>query len=293
LLPGETWNCTTFNGENLMSIRNYRLAPLGLALGMLGFVAACSQPGSPVSPSAAGGPTAVVGQPEIGSFELCKTYVGAVGPAVTFNIQIDTGSNGSIDDTTSAVLGNGQCQEFVPTAIPTSYIVTEVVPAGYTASSVLSTFIQDTGQILVGPTVPGNVATGFAGGDRGQLLRFTNTADEEPPGLEGCTPGYWKQPQHFDSWPAPYTPSTLFSSVFENAFPGMTLLQVASQGGGGLNALGRHTVAALLNAASGGVDYPWTVQQVINAFNGVFPGGDYETLKNQLEGFNELGCPLD
>jgi len=278
-----------------MSIRNYRLAPLGLALGLLGFVAACSQPGSPVSPSAAGGPTAVVGQPEIGSFELCKTYVGTVGPAVTFNIQIDTDSNGSIDDTTTAVLGNGQCQEFVPATIPTSYIVTEVVPTGYSASSVLSTFIQDSGQIIVGPSVPGNVATGFAGGDRGQLLRFTNTEIVEPPGdgTQGCTPGYWKQSQHFDSWTAPYTPSTLFDDVFENAFPGMTLLQVLSQGGGGLNALGRHTVAALLNAAASGVDYPLSVQEVIDAFNAVFPGGDYETLKDQLEGFNELGCPLN
>ena len=278
-----------------MSIRNYRLAPLGLALGMLGFVAACSQPGSPVSPSSAGGPTAVVGQPEILSFELCKTYVGTVGPAVTFNIQIDAGANGTIDGTTSAVLSNGQCQEFTPATIPTSYIVTEVVPTGYTASSVLSTFVQDTGQIIVGPSVAGNVATGFAGGDRGQLLRFTNTFVQVPPGdgTEGCTPGFWKQSQHFDSWTAPFTPNTLFDDVFENAFPGLTLLQVASLGGGGLNALGRHTVAALLNAASSGVDYPWTVQQVITAFNNVFPGGDYETLKNQLEGFNELGCPLN
>jgi hypothetical protein len=280
-------------GEILMSIRKGRLAPLGLALGMLGFVAACSQPGSPVSPSVAGGPSSVVGQPEVVSFELCKTYVGTPGPTVTFNIQIDAGANGSIDGTTSASLGHNQCQEFTPAVIPTSYIVTEVVPAGYTASSVLSTFIQSSGQIIVGPSVPGNVATGFAGGDRGDLLRFTNTPVQEPPGLEGCTPGYWKQDQHVDSWPAPYTPNTLFSAVFENAFPGMTLLEVLEQGGGGLNALGRHTVAALLNAASTGVDYPWTVQQVITAFNNVFPGGNYETLKNQLEGFNELGCPLD
>jgi hypothetical protein len=275
-----------------MSIRNYGLAPLALALGTLGLLAACSQPGSPVSPSVAAGPTAVIGQPEIGTFELCKTYVGTVGPAVTFNIQVDVGSNGTIDSNTSAVLGDGQCQEFTPPSIPTSYIVTEVVPTGYSVSSVLSTFIQDTGQIVVGPSVPGATASGFTGGDRGELLRFTNTEVQQP-GLEGCTPGYWKQSQHFDSWTAPYTPNTLFGSVFENAFPGMTLLQVLNLGGGGLNALGRHTVAALLNAAASGVDYPLSVQEVIDAFNGVFPGSNYETLKNQLEGFNELGCPLN
>jgi hypothetical protein len=116
-----------------------------------------------------------------------------------------------------------------------------------------------------------------------------------PEGGEGCTPGFWKAPQHADSWPAPYTTSTLFSSVFENAFPGLTLDQVLDLEGQGsaLNNLGRHTVAALLNAASPDVDYDLTVAEVIAAFNAVFPGGDYEDLKNEFEGFNEQGCPLD
>ena len=114
-------------------------------------------------------------------------------------------------------------------------------------------------------------------------------------GGEGCTPGYWKQPHHFDSWTFPFTPDTLFSDVFEDAFPNMTLLQVLSQGGGGLNALGRHTVAALLNAASSGVDYDLPVNEVINSFNQVFPGtkSAYNTLKNNFESFNEQGCPLN
>ena len=116
---------------------------------------------------------------------------------------------------------------------------------------------------------------------------------------QGCTPGYWKQSQHFDSWTAPYTPGTLFSSVFENAFPGLTLLQVLQlRGSDGdaqnqLNALGRHTVAALLNAASGVVDYEFTTAQVIAAFNAVFPGGDYEGQKNIFATENESGCPLN
>jgi hypothetical protein len=115
-------------------------------------------------------------------------------------------------------------------------------------------------------------------------------------GTEGCTPGYWKQSQHFGNWVG-YAPSDLFSSVFDNAFPGMTLLEVLQQGGGGLIALGRHTVAALLNAASD-IDYPLSPQQVIDMFNDVFPGpaglepGDYEALKDQFEEYNSLGCPL-
>jgi hypothetical protein len=121
----------------------------------------------------------------------------------------------------------------------------------------------------------------------------TPTPTPTPGGGEGCTPGYWKQAQHFDSWTAPYTPGTLFSDVFENAFPGLTLLQVLELNGGGLNALGRHAVAGLLSAASDGVDYDLTGQQVIDAFNAVFPGGDYETLKNRLDFLNNQGCPLD
>jgi hypothetical protein len=113
-----------------------------------------------------------------------------------------------------------------------------------------------------------------------------------PGGGEGCTPGYWKQRHHFCAWPPPYAPTTLFSDVFENAFPGKTLLQVLSQGGGGLKALGRHTVAALLNAASDDVSYDLSASDVINAFNAVFPNGDYSRLHRELEQFNEQGCPL-
>jgi hypothetical protein len=110
---------------------------------------------------------------------------------------------------------------------------------------------------------------------------------------EGCTPGFWKAEQHFDSWTG-YLPTDLFLTVFgEDAFPGLTLLDVLNLGGGGLNALGRAAVAALLNAASPDVDYDLTTAQVITAFNAVFPGGDYETLKNRLDLLNNQGCPLD
>ncbi|MCB1865300.1 MAG: hypothetical protein KDG50_07690 [Chromatiales bacterium] len=114
-------------------------------------------------------------------------------------------------------------------------------------------------------------------------------------GGQGCTPGYWRQPQHFWAWTAPYTPDTLFGDVFEDAFPGQTLLDVVRIGGGGLNALGRHTVAALLNAAIGDVSYDLTPAEVINAFNDLYPGsnGDYEPWKNQLDTYNNQGCPLN
>lgn len=114
-------------------------------------------------------------------------------------------------------------------------------------------------------------------------------------GAEGCTPGYWKQEQHFDSWATGYTPDTLFSDIFENAFPGMTLLQVLEQGGGGLYALGRHTVAALLNTESPYVHYGMLSSGVVDSFNSVYPSArpQYEAAKDIFAEMNEAGCPLN
>lgn len=128
----------------------------------------------------------------------------------------------------------------------------------------------------------------------GGIVWFKNvTEDVPPPSGNGCTPGYWKQEQHFDSWVG-FAPSQLFSSVFEDAFPGRSLVGVLGQGGGGLKALGRHTVASLLNASSG-VNTQNTVAGVIARFNAVYPGtnAEYENLKNEFEAINELGCPLN
>jgi hypothetical protein len=141
-----------------------------------------------------------------------------------------------------------------------------------------------------------NIASVKAKGERTGMT----VTDEDPAivrcqrsGGEGCTPGYWKQGHHFDSWPPEYPPHPLFGNVFEDAFPRKTLLDVLGQGGGHLNALGRHTVAALLNAASSEVSYDLTVHNVTQAFNHVYPGGDYEDLKDWFEDFNEQGCPLN
>jgi hypothetical protein len=115
-------------------------------------------------------------------------------------------------------------------------------------------------------------------------------------GGQGCTPGYWRQSQHYDSWTAPYTPTTPFSNVFANAFPGKTLGQVVALGGGGLNALGRSAVAALLNGASAGVNYDYTPAQVIALFNTAFASGNKKAIEAQKDVFdflNNQGCTLN
>ncbi len=143
---------------------------------------------------------------------------------------------------------------------------------------------------LISRRAPGVVPDSFAW----ILAALSVPVPAEPIGGEGCTPGYWKQRHHFGSWPAPYTPNTPFSDVFANAFPGKTLLQVLSQGGGGLKALGRHTVAALLSAASPDVNYDLAPNDVIDLFNRAYAAGRkyYERLKNFFERLNQQHCPL-
>jgi hypothetical protein len=120
-----------------------------------------------------------------------------------------------------------------------------------------------------------------------------------PPGLglEGCTPGYWKQDQHFDSWQG-YSPTDTFNTVFGVSGPfadGLTLLDALNLGGGGINALARHAVAALLSSV-GGIDYGLTPTQVIEGTQAAINSGSatvMEGKKNQFVALNEKGCPLD
>ena len=112
---------------------------------------------------------------------------------------------------------------------------------------------------------------------------------------DGCTPGYWKQPQHFDSWVSYSTGDSYdntfgVSSSFGSSF---TLLQAASQGGGGENALGRHAVAALLNTQNDDVNYSFEQDEVISLVQDAYNSGNYEGAKNILAGENEQSCPLN
>lgn len=107
----------------------------------------------------------------------------------------------------------------------------------------------------------------------------------------GRTPGYWKQQQHFNQWPIPYVPVTQpplgypassfhgvgFSGNPNMFFGTMTLLDVLGEGGnaGHHVALGRHIVAALLNAASGKTPV-LTVSMVLNIWNEYVTRGYFE-----------------
>lgn len=229
-----------------------------------------------------------------GLVTVCKN---ASAPAGTYDFTVSQagGRGGTLLAGSSFTLTPGQCTD-VWQALPNppssdplvTVTVTEVnLPAGVQFDSVHVETAET-------PTYTTSGVSVYVNYYHGALETFFNSAVPVTGG-EGCTPGYWKQSQHWDSWMAPYTPSTPFADVFDNAFPGMTLEAVLSQGGGGLNALGRHTVAALLNAASPGVSYNYTVSDVINSFNNVYPGtkSDYTALKDQFAAANNQTCPLN
>ena len=110
-----------------------------------------------------------------------------------------------------------------------------------------------------------------------------SVAIKQPPGDEGCTPGFWKQPQHFDSWVG-YTPSQSFETVFDvdvtlrgqgqTTYATPTLLQALDANGGGVNALARHGVAALLNASNPDVEFAFTTAEVIALVHDAIVSGD-------------------
>ncbi len=168
--------------------------------------------------------------------------------------------------------------------VPTRYKVWEVDDVCWEPTTPnLSSYTWDGGHYALFTLLPGQSATVVLG----------NVYTCEPQGGEGCTPGYWKQSQHFDSWVG-YTPTQGFADydVF-NTGPGVSLLDALKAKGGGQNALMRHATAALLNAANPDVSYLYSVAEVISMVQGAFISGDFEAAKNLFEAQNELLCPLN
>jgi hypothetical protein len=119
----------------------------------------------------------------------------------------------------------------------------------------------------------------------------------------GLTPGFWKN--NATNWGAVawkiYTPSQTVGSVFTvpagyGGLASETLLQALSTGGGGVNALMRQAVAALLNSANVLVDYPLTTSTVISDVNAALASHSstqLSVLQTLFEGYNNLEGGID
>lgn len=119
---------------------------------------------------------------------------------------------------------------------------------------------------------------------------------DNPPDMtmEGCTPGYWKQDQHFDSWAGYSQIADKYDVVFDvDAAGNKSLLSTLRAKGGKSKALGRHAVAALLNASSPDVNYLYSVNDVFLIVQDAYMTFDFNGAKNLLEDANKDGCPLN
>lgn len=211
-------------------------------------------------------------------------FVGDVGDNRPNELEITIG-------TTTTIIGDDEADPFFNAdgAQWDNFVLPLTIPAGVTEVTVepISPFDEDNPASIVW------AATGLS----------VQPPPPPPGGGEGCTPGFWRQEHHFDSWVG-HAPTDLFGSVFDlpsgleppeqNANPAeLSLLDALVLRGGGVNALMRHAVAALLNAASPDVDYDLTEAEVVQAFNDALTDSTIEATKDELEAFNEQGCPLN
>jgi len=104
---------------------------------------------------------------------------------------------------------------------------------------------------------------------------------------QGCTPGYWKNQPH--AWAhSRYSPGDGFNDVFGCRLfdDEVTLMDALWADGGKHDRLGRHAVAALLNAAHPDVNYALSISVVLEAVC-------VNRAADVLEVLNEAGCSLD
>ena len=114
----------------------------------------------------------------------------------------------------------------------------------------------------------------------------------------GLTPGFWKN--HPQAWPTTtdgsyvFDPNQLLSSVFgpfPSGYATETLMDAVSTGGGGIDALMRAAVSALLNSTDPYLAYPQTATWIVQAVDAALASGDATTINNlqtQLDTWNNL-----
>ena len=241
----------------------------------------------------------------IGEADLLPTERDAISSIVgTFLVDQETLPDGHSFADPSLTL-DGASVPFTISEDGDSYTITSVDIAGAGAYHLRKTIVRDAGHVCEPELLVVNTATlvdadGLVVGVPAEatiLLLCTPVL-----GGQGCTPGFWMnwtgappglQPNAWAAtgyyWSDPFT-----SAGCVNAYQNRTFLQVLNLSGGGKNALGRHTVAALLGAAHPHAAYDLTVTEVVAMFNDVFQNdANVNALRILFESYDEQGYPLN
>ena len=235
-------------------------------------------------------------QPSVSVTKNCTPDPVEVGGVLICTIVV---TNTSSNDTPTLINGTivdtltGNLLDPANTAVISSNC-TPSLPSGGTCTIVTRRTVLATDPNPLVNTVTVNYnPTGFPNNITATATRRVEV--KPPKGGEGCTPGFWKQEHHFDSWVG-FSPNQTLESVFNVpdslGLDDVTLAEALALNGGGVNALLRHAVAALLNASNPDVDFDLTAAQVISATNAALASGNYEAQKNIFAALNEQGCPL-
>jgi len=256
------------------------------------------------------------------NYVICKD-----GPTSTFNVT----ANGSAVSGSPFTVASDMCKVvYEHSGVTETVASSEIVPAGVQLDQVVMTQLTcKLGQgsncpavfpVVTGPTTvftgplagptTSSAFSGYVGGTAGSeglsgvLIVYSNS--EIPGGGEGCTPGYWKNHAGIYSFSTGgkkkpsmwigYSPTQYYDTVFgvTSKFGAtFTLIAALADGGGSEDALARHAVSALLNAANPSVDYDLSVAQVIALVQSAYASGNFEGVKNILAGYNEQTCPID
>jgi len=179
-----------------------------------------------------------------------------------------------------------------------SHIITEAAQSGIVVSNIT---VDPTDRFVSSDLSLGTVTATAVNDPTPTTVTFYN-AEQPVPLTQGCTPGYWKQSQHFDSWVG-FTTDETVGSIFTGVDASLAdeSLLTALQGSGGSGLVGaerillRAAVAALLNSTS--IAYPSTEADIISAVNAALATGDRSailTLATTLDNANNGvgGCPL-
>lgn len=284
---------------------NYKLssrASVGVALAGLAALSACQESESISAPESLAPPTALaVGDAYYGDGSAMP------GVVVVCAFYPDEADYGPSTFSVSATGGDTFSGDLVIDPVPDCFEVWNATSAD--SETITASLLDDPETLEVdrvvtivggGPTVTTyegvtSVSEQVSSAVGAQIWFKFKKFESPPQGGQGCTPGYWRQPHHYDSWVG-FSPDDLFHDVFGgDDYPGLTLGEAVALRGGQLNALARSAVAAILNASSPGVDYDYTVAEIVSLYDEAIAGTrrDVENLKDRLDFLNNQGCELN
>jgi hypothetical protein len=224
-----------------------------------------------------------------------------------FTFFVDYNDNGQLDDEDGVNCSGLTCEPSDVSDEFGTYRIEEILPGTWKIREV-----QDPDYVCVFPATTDAYGCyyleTFVSGEDKYGNNFGNRA------VEGCTPGYWKQEQHFDSWVGwvPTQPLTdmfvaiIGSELFDlmmkqesgapNVKLGLATLDQALEfpNDYGIGQMFRHGVAAVLNAANPDVAFGYSVVQIQDLVNGAIETGiGFEGLADDFMNANEAICPLN